>query len=159
MSTGKIRWKTLLLCLAIPPAVGALSALLSLRGMKAYAALHHPPLSPPGWVFPVVWAVLYLLMGVSCYLVVTAQTAPRYRQGALYIYALQLAVNFFWSPIFFGTGAYRFALIWLLLLWGLVALTLRRLARVRPAAGWLLLPYLVWLTFAAYLNFGIALLN
>ena len=159
MSTGKIRWKTLLLCLAIPPAVGALSALLSLRGMKAYAALHHPPLSPPGWVFPVVWAVLYLLMGVACCLVVTAQTAPRYRQGALYIYALQLAVKFFWSPIFFGTGAYRFALLWLLLLWGLAALTLRRFARVRPAAGWLLLPYLVWLTFAAYLNFGIALLN
>ena len=159
--TGKrhIRWKTLIVCLAIPLCVGGLSALLSRGGMQAFSALKKPPLAPPGWVFPVVWTILFLLMGVASYLVAVSAAPQRTRQGALYLYALQLAVNFFWSPIFFGTGAYLFAFIWLLLLWLLIVLTVRRFAQIRSAAGWLLMPYLAWVTFAGYLNFGIFLLN
>lgn len=155
----KIRWKTLLSCLAIPLAAGGLSALLSGGGMKDFAALNQPPLSPPGWLFPVVWTILYLLMGLASYLVVTAPIAPVQRQKALFVYGLQLIVNLFWSPIFFSAKAYLFAFLWLLLLWGLILVTALRFARIRPAAGWLHIPYLLWVTFAGYLNIGVYLLN
>ena len=143
----------------LPLAVGGAAALLTMDAMAQYSALPQPPLAPPGWVFPVAWTVLFLLMGIASYLVAVSAAPQRTRQGALYLYALQLAVNFFWSPIFFGTGAYLFAFIWLLLLWLLIVLTVRRFAQIRSAAGWLLMPYLAWVTFAGYLNFGIFLLN
>lgn len=155
----KIRWKTLLICLAVPLAAGGLSALLSGGGMQDFAALNQPPLSPPGWLFPAVWTILYLLMGLASYLVTAAPIPPGQRQRALFVYSLQLIVNFFWSPIFFSAKAYRFAFVWLLLLWVLVLITALRFARIRAAAGWLLIPYLLWVTFAGYLNIGVYLLN
>lgn len=155
----KIRWKTLLICLAIPLAVGGLSALASGGGMRDFAALNQPPLSPPGWLFPVAWTILYLLMGSASYPVVVESIPPVQRQQALFVYGLQLIVNFFWSPIFFSAKAYLFAFVWLLLLWVLILITALRFARIRPAAGWLLIPYLLWVTFAGYLNIGVYLLN
>ncbi len=155
----KIHWKRLLLCLGIPLAVGGLSALISGGGMQDFAALKQPPLSPPGWLFPVAWTILYLLMGLASYLVLEADASPRRQREAIAAYGLQLAVNFFWSIIFFNFKAYLFAFLWLLLLWGLILLTLVRFARIFPTAGWLLLPYLLWVTFAGYLNFGVYLLN
>lgn len=155
----KIQWKKLFLFLAIPLAVGGLSALISGGGMKAFQTLEKPAFSPPGWLFPVAWTVLYLLMGLASYLVFESTVSMRQKRQALTAYGLQLAVNFFWSIIFFNSEAYLLAFLWLLLLWGLIMITLYRFYRITPAAGWLLVPYLLWVTFAGYLNLGIYLLN
>jgi len=150
----KIMWDKLLLAIGIPLAVGALSAFLSRSGMQGFSELTQPPLSPPGWLFPIVWTVLYVLMGIASYLVYLAKD-----KNALKIYALQLVFNFFWSIIFFRFGAYLFAFIWLLCLWGTVLWTLIRFFKANKTAGKLLIPYLVWVTFAGYLNLGIYILN
>ena len=155
----KIQWKKLIVCLAIPLAVGGVSALVTNREMQDFEALQQPPLSPPGWLFPVVWTILFLLMGLASYLVATSDGSEPEIRRALRVYGLQLAVNFLWSVIFFNFKAYLFAFIWLLLLWVLIAITLLRFVRLRPLAGWLLVPYLAWVTFAGYLNLGIYLLN
>ncbi len=154
----KIDWKKLAICVAIPLLVGGLSALLTRNSMEAFGALNQPPLSPPGWLFPVVWTILYILMGVASYLVVTARRS-RMTNPALTAYGTQLFFNFFWSIIFFNWQQYLFAFIWLLVLWVLILVTLLRFYRIDKRAGYLLIPYLLWVTFAGYLNLGIYLLN
>ncbi len=155
----KIRWKPLLIAVAIPLAVGGLAALLTMNSMETFGRLNQPPLSPPAWLFPVVWTILYALMGVASYLVYVSHGPRRAVNAALTLYGIQLAVNFFWSLIFFSAGAYLAAFLWLLLLWGLILATLVRFYRLSPLAGYLLIPYLLWVSFAGYLNFGIYLLN
>lgn len=155
----KINWKTLLICIAIPLAAGGVSALISMGGMQTYNAFVQPPLAPPGWLFPVVWTVLYILMGVASYLVYTAEAPNVQIEGALKVYALQLFFNFCWSIIFFGFGLYWFALIWLLALWALIIWCIVLFSRISNTAAYLMIPYLVWVTFAAYLNAGVAALN
>lgn len=155
----KIKWKQLLICIAIPLAVGALSALLSGDGMAEFAALNKPALSPPAWLFPVVWTLLYILMGIAAYLVSTSAAPTDKIKTALTVYGIQLAVNFFWSIIFFRFSMYLFAFFWLILLWLLIIVTMVRFCKVRELAGDLIIPYLLWVTFAGYLNFGIYLLN
>lgn len=150
--------KQLLACLVIPPAVGALSALLSRQGMRAFGTLKKPPLSPPTWLFPVVWTILFLMMGLASWLVLHRGQAQR-PALALPVYGLQLFFNFFWSLLFFRWGLFFPALLWLAVLWGLVVWNIRLFFQVRPASAWLLIPYLAWVSFAAYLNAGIWLLN
>ena len=154
----KIQWKKLILCLAIPLGVGGLSALLTRGGMKEFATLNQPPLTPPPWVFGVAWTVLYLLMGIASYLVLTSGHPYRART-ALTVYGVQLAFNFLWSIWFFNLSAFWFAFGWLIVLWGLILLTTVLFARLSFPAGVLMVPYLLWVTFAAYLNFGVAWLN
>ena len=154
----KIEWKKLLIALAIPLAVGGLGALLS-GGMGDYRAMNQPPLSPPGWVFPVVWSILYLLMGYSSYLV-WVSNAPKTQKGkALMLYGAQLLANFIWPLLFFRAQMYLTALVWLVVLWLLILLTIRAFGKNRELAGDLLIPYILWVSFAFYLNFGIFLLN
>ncbi len=155
----KIQWKTLILCLAIPLGVGALSALFTMGDMESYAALNRPPLSPPGWLFPIVWSILYLLMGYASYLIVTAQTVELEKRRALTAYGAQLLANFIWPLLFFGLKWYLVAFFWLVILWVLIYITMRRFSDIREQAGDLLLPYILWVTFAGYLNLGIYLLN
>lgn len=149
-------WKKLLICLAIPLGVGGLAALLTGGGMGDYASFNQPPLSPPGWLFPVVWSVLYLLMGYASYRVATSGQDVK---KTLRLYGAQLAVNFLWPLVFFGLQWYWAAFFVLLALWVLIFLTWREFSKVDEIAGNLLLPYLIWVTFAGYLNFGVALLN
>lgn len=140
-------------------AVGALSGWLTREGTQIYAqTIVKPPLSPPGWVFPVVWAILYALMGIGAAKVYQAP-ASKTRSMGLNLFITQLVVNFFWSPIFFNLQAFGFALLWLLLLWGLVLWMILVFRKVDPLAAKLQIPYLLWLTFAAYLNFGVWCLN
>ena len=143
---------------AIPLAVGALSALLTAGSMGTYGAIKRPPLSPPGAVFPIVWTILFLLMGISRYFIYSAPDSGK-KQIALRLYLIQLAVNFVWPLLFFNAQAFGLAFVWLLLLWGLVVAMLFAFYDVAPLAAWLQLPYLLWLTFAAYLSFGVLLLN
>ena len=155
----KIDWKKLLICLAIPLAVGGLSALISGGGMGAFAVMNQPPLSPPGWLFPVVWTILYLLMGYASYRVLTSGAEEQKIRRALTLYGAQLALNFIWSPIFFGLSLYLVAFFVLIALWVMIYLTMRAFSEIDEKAGDLLLPYILWITFAAYLNVGVYLLN
>ena len=152
-------WKQRLLCVAIPLAVGGLSALLTRNSMEDFQSREKPPLSPPGWIFPVVWTLLFLLMGIASCLVLESGEDRRVIRSALTVYGVQLAVNFFWSIFFFRMEAYLFAFAWLVLLWVLILITLVQFVRISRPAGYLLIPYLLWVTFAGYLNLGIALLN
>ena len=125
-----IKLKPLLASLVISLGMGGLSALLTQNAMEQYGGLRQPPLSPPGWLFPAVWFVLFVLMGMAAYLVWMRDSTGR--NGALILYGAQLVFNFFWTLIFF---------------------------KETPAAGWLLVPYLAWVAFAGYLNAGVWLLN
>ena len=140
-----IYWKKLLASLAVPLAVGGLSALLTKDSMETFDSLNKPALSPPGWLFPVVWTVLFVLMGIACYIVVTAGGGNR---AALTLYGVQLLFNLLWSLIFFRAGAYLAAFIWLILLWLLILATTVLFYRISKPAGILMLPYLLWVTFA-----------
>lgn len=155
----KINKKLLIVCLVVPLAVGGIAALLTGGGMDVFETLNKPPLSPPGWLFPVVWTILYILMGVASYLVLTSGKAPECIRRALALYTIQLAFNFLWPIFFFGLSAYLFAFIWLIALWLLILATTFSFYRIHETAGWLMLPYLAWVTFAGYLNLGIYILN
>ncbi len=155
----KTKWILLSICIAIPLAVGGLSAVVTKDSMEAFSALNQPPLSPPGWLFPVVWTILFTLMGIASYLYLTAMPPMDKAPKGLLLYGLQLLFNFFWSVWFFNLQAYGFAFVWLLVLWVLILATILEFAKVSKPAAYLLIPYLVWVTFAGYLNLGIALLN
>lgn len=156
-SVRRINWKSLLLSLLISLGVGTLSGFLTKGNIGRYQAANHPPLSPPAGVFPVVWTILYILMAISAYLIY--ESGLDCRRSALTVYGAQLAVNFFWPLIFFNLQAYLFAFLWLILLWVLVFIMIRLFYRCRRIAALLQIPYLLWLTFAGYLNCGVWILN
>ena len=151
-------WKKLLLSLAIPLGVGGLAALLS-GGMDTYQALQQPPLSPPGWLFPIVWTVLYLFMGYASYRIAESDAPASQRKTALTFYGIQLFFNFLWPILFFRFQWYWAAFILLLVLWVFIYITMYRFETIDETAENLLIPYLLWVTFAGYLNLGVALLN
>ena len=151
--------KTLLIFIAIPLLVGIVAGLLTRGSMEAFSSLNKPPLSPPGILFPIVWTILYTLMGIASFLVYTSGKEKEEVNSALVVYFLQLAVNFFWSIFFFNFGWYTFSFFWLVLLWVLIFYTIRLFYPISNTAAYLLIPYLFWVTFAGYLNLGIAALN
>lgn len=151
--------KPYIISVIIALAVGGVSALLTKNNMNIFEKINMPPLSPPSVVFPIVWAVLYILMGISSAIIYKNGTDREEVQSALKVYALQLAVNFFWSLIFFNMQAYLFAFIWLILLWVLVIAMIVKFKKISPVAAWLQIPYLLWITFAGYLSLMIYLLN
>ena len=153
----KIKWKTLIFCIIIPLAQGGLSALLTMEGTRAFSLINKPPLSPPGWVFPVVWSALYLLMGYASWRVWRSDSSKKGQ--ALKLYAAQLVANFIWPLLFFGGEWYLAALLWLVLLWVLILLTIRAFSAIDERSGDLLIPYILWVSFAGYLNLGVYLLN
>lgn len=154
-----LKWQKMLLCILIPLAVGALAGGLSREGMSLYQTMYKPLLSPPGWVFPVVWSLLYIFMGIASCLVYCSEASRPRKKRALLLYGLQLAVNFVWPLLFFRFGLLWLSFFWLLLLIGLVWACMTLFRYILPKAGKLMLPYLLWLFYAAYLNLGAALLN
>ena len=155
----KRSWKAYALWNAFVQAVGALSGWLTRDGTKIYnTSIEQPPLSPPAIVFPVVWTILFALMGIgAARIYLSPASGPRSRSLGLFL--IQLAVNFFWSILFFNLQAFGFALLWLFLLWLLILWMILAFHPVDPPAAWLQVPYLLWVTFAAYLNFGVWALN
>lgn len=145
--------KPLLISLLIPLGAGAVAGFLTSGSMEKYQEMYRPLLSPPGWVFPVVWLILYTLMGIAAYWIYRKDP----KAEALKLYLIQLAVNFFWPILFFNLEWYLFSVIWILLLWYLVFIMIKEFDRIDECAGKLMIPYLFWLTFAAYLNITIAL--
>lgn len=151
--------RTYLLWILFVEAVGGLSGWLSRDGMKLYnETVIQPPLSPPMIVFPIVWGLLFALMGISAARIWMAPPSKDRSQG-LNLFFTQLIFNFFWSLIFFNAGAYGFAFLWLLILWVLVLLMILSFRKTDLLAAKLQIPYLIWLTFAAYLNLGVWILN
>jgi len=155
----KIRFKPLLAALAIALGAGGLGALGSIGSMERFATLQKPPLSPPGWVFPVVWSILYLMMGCASYLVYTSDAPRESVRTALTVYGVSLAVNALWPLLFFRLGVYLVAFADLVVLWVLVRSVMMQFYTIRKTAAHLIFPYLLWITFAGYLNMGIYLLN
>ena len=149
--------KNYVIGIIIPLAVGGLSALITMSAMESFGELNQPTLSPPAYLFPIMWTILYILMGISSTMV--------YRYGGeaakkpLIIYGAQLIVNFFWSIFFFNLNLFLFSFIWVILLWILVLWMIVSFSKIKPAAAYLQFPYLLWLTFAGYLNYMIYILN
>ena len=152
-----IRWKALIASIVLSMGTGALAGLLTRDNSALYEQLYLPPLSPPPSVFPIAWGILYLLMGISAYLVYCS--GCQWKRRAIAVYLIQLLVNFFWSLIFFNLQAFFAAFLWLILLWVLILIMLRLFYRCQKAAAFLQIPYLLWVTFAAYLSCGVWLLN
>lgn len=159
ISMKSINWKRLSICIAIPLAVGFLSYLVTRRGMESFSELNMPPLSPPMWLFPVVWSILFILMGIASYIVTVHGTDDREVKSALWIYGIQLLLNFLWTVIFFNFRMLTFAFIWLLILFAFIIANTVSFGRIRRSAGYLLVPYLIWTAFAGYLNFMLSVLN
>lgn len=171
--------RTIAIFILIPLVVGTVAGLLTMGGMEEFAKINKPPLSPPAWLFPVVWTILYTLMGISSYLVYVRQPAKKKGSGlsspientknkaqkntekskALSTYGYQLLVNFLWPVFFFNFQWYFFAFLWLAFLWILVAKMILEFGEISKTAALLNVPYLLWLSFAGYLNLGIWLLN
>ncbi len=143
----------------IPLAVGGLSALLTKDNMDIYKTIVKPPLAPPGILFPIAWSILYVLMGVGSTLIYNAKAETSKKRTALWIYAAQLAVNFFWSILFFNQRLFLASFLWLVLLWILIIVMTIKFYKINKATAWLQLTYLLWVTFAGYLNLAIYLLN
>lgn len=139
--------------------VGALSGILAGNMKQFYQSLEKPPLAPAGWLFPVMWSLLYAVMGIAAYSIYRADAAQKQKGRALLWYGVQLGLNFLWSIVFFRFHALDAALVVLLLLVGAVTGMIVAFWKIRPAAGWANLPYLLWLLFAGYLNFGVLVLN
>lgn len=155
----KYNLKLLLLCLGIPLGVGGLSALITRSAMEDFKALDQPPLSPPGWLFPVVWTILYLLMGWALYLVLVSRSGNRITGQSVTLFGIQLIFNFLWSIFFFNLKLYYFSFGWLIVLWALIFAMATSFHRASRLAAYLNIPYLIWVAFAGYLNLGIAILN
>ena len=151
------RYKPFILNLAAPLALAGLGVLLSGDYSSLYTRLDKPPLAPPGWLFPVAWSILYILMGIAAGLV-SREDAPGSRTALRYYY-VQLVINILWPVIFFRFELLSVALVWLAVLVAAVLLTWRRFREISATAGWLLVPYLAWCLFALYLNAGIVILN
>ncbi len=145
--------------IAIPVVVGLLSALLTKDSMDIYKTIVQPPLAPPGILFPIVWSVLYVLMGVSSTLVYNDEADKREKRIAFTLYALQLVANFFWSILFFNQRLFLASFVLLVLLWALIIGMIIRFYKINKPAALLQIPYLLWVTFAGYLNLAIYLLN
>ena len=155
-------WKKIkpyVISVAFALGVGGLSALLTAGNMDLYSEIVQPPLAPPSWLFPVVWTILFILMGISSAMIFTSDTPKKDIGNALTAYGINLFLNFFWSIIFFNMRAYLFAFIWLIALWITILVMIVKFIKIKPPAGYLQIPYLLWVTFAGYLTLAIYFLN
>ncbi|AKL96089.1 tryptophan-rich sensory protein [Clostridium aceticum] len=148
-----------IIAIAIPLAVGSLSSFFTRDTMQQYQNLIQPSFAPPGWVFPVVWTILYVLMGIASYRIYSLGFKDPQVKSALLFYAAQLFVNFFWTIIFFRFEQRGFALVWLILLWVLIVITTAKFYRLDKIAGYLMVPYILWVSFAGLLNYSVWQLN
>lgn len=149
--------KTLIICIAIPLLVGLISGLISMNNQEIYKTLLLPKLAPPGWIFPIVWTILYVLMGYASYLVYISDYEDK--NTALILYGIQLVLNFSWPIIFFNYQDYLLGVLCLLFLLAVLFVMAYNFYKANKLAGYLIIPYILWVLFALYLNFNIFLLN
>lgn len=147
----------------LPLVVGLVASVLTGNTMMEFGRLKQPPLAPPAWLFPVAWTILYILMGVASYLIYRlnpkTKAEKKLQTAELIIYFVQLFFNFMWTIFFFRLEMRWFAFGWLIVMWLMILALICMCAKNRKAAAWCLVPYLLWCTFASYLNIMIAILN
>lgn len=146
-----------IISLLIPLVGGFLSGLISISGIREFNSLTKPFLTPPGFVFPIVWTILYVLMGIGSYLIYNEN--DYHSSCCLKIYLLNLFVNFLWSPIFFGLNLRLFSFIWILLLDFIVVYMIICFYKVNKKAAYFQIPYLLWVLYATYLNLAFYIIN
>ena len=152
-------WKVYAFWVGLSEFVGIFAGIISRSGMQNYMSMaQKPPLTPPAILFPIVWTILYALMGIGAARIYLAPESAERNRG-ITVFIAQLVINFFWPLFFFNLQAYGFAFFWLLLLWVLVFYMIFTFYKTDKLAAWLQVPYLIWLTFAAYLNLGVWLMN
>ena len=152
--------KTFGIAIAIPLAVGGLSAFITRNSMGIYDKINQPFLAPPSWLFPVVWTILYILMGVSTGLIYRDKnSSTEDKRKAFVLYGLNLFLNFFWSIIFFNFGSFFIAFLWLMLMIFVIVKMITAFNKVSPTAAYLQVPYIIWCCFASYLTASIWLMN
>jgi tryptophan-rich sensory protein len=152
----KIDYKTLLYSILIPVFLGSFVGFLT-ASYNNYSVIKQPVFAPPGILFPIVWIILYVLMGVSCYLIIKSNSYMK--NDSLFIYGIQLIINLFWSIWFFVFRFYFISFIWILLLIGFVVVMIKKFYKISKISAYLQIPYLLWLVFAGILNLSIFILN
>lgn len=148
----------IIFAILLPLGGGFLISLLTMNAIGQFNTFKQPPLTPPAWLFPVAWSILYILMGIASYFIYKLKKSKS-RKVALTLYLIQLGFNFLWTIIFFNFHWFWLAFIWLAIMWVIILVLMVKTIKISKPAFYLLLPYLLWCTFAAYLNIGIAMLN
>ena len=154
-----IIWR-IILCIAVPLGGGFIISLLTSNAQETFGQFNQPPLAPPAWLFPVAWTILYILMGLASFFIYYFGTRNKEaRKAGLILYGIQLVFKFLWSIVFFNLEQYYVAFAMLVVMWILIILTMVKAGKVSKLAVACLVPYLLWVTFAGYLNIMIAILN
>ena len=156
---GKVNYVALLISILITEGIGFLSGFLGMTDPNFYATLKKPFFSPPGWVFPIVWTILYFLMAVAVYRVLLKGQMGEFINKAIFLFVIQLGLNFLWSIIFFRFQLFGLAFLELLLLLVFILLTTFEFFKIDKTAGILMIPYIIWVSFAGVLNYVLWLLN
>ena len=151
------KYKYIILNIAISLGIGGLSAFFTMNSMDIYQNINRPKPAPPGYIFPIVWTILYVLMGISSYLI--HRSNHKNKETALIIYYFQLLINFSWPIFFFNYQNFLLALAILFILNILVIILIKVTYSINHLASYLLIPYLIWILFALYLNFWIFIHN
>lgn len=159
MQKSKIQTGTLILAILLPMAIGVASATFSSNGMQLYKTMAKPSLAPPAILFPIVWTILYVLMGIASYFVMITDAPDQRKTMANTLYLVQLVMNFFWPIVFFSWRLYTVAFIWLIAMYLVIIACTVYFFLIYKKAGWLMIPYNIWMAFAAYLNISIVMLN
>ncbi len=152
-----INLKSLAISLLISLGGGGIVSFFTRDSMDIYNNINQPALAPPGTLFPIVWAILYILMGISAYMIYESRS--KLKSKALVVYGTQLLLNFIWPFVFFEGTMFLVSFIILMVLWLMVLWMISIFYRIKPIAACLQIPYVLWLTFAAYLNLSIYFLN
>ena len=152
--------KPYVISVVIALGVGGLAAFITQNDMNLYSEIILPPLAPPSVLFPIIWSILYTLMGISAAIIYLQRTnSPNAAKDALSVYGINLVLNFMWSILFFKFRVFLFSFIWLLALLATIIKMIFDFVKIKPIAGYLQIPYAVWVSFAGYLNFAIWWLN
>jgi translocator protein len=150
----------LVIAVAIPIAVGAISGFFTVTGVQSwYQTINKPSWNPPNWIFGPVWTTLYVMMGIALYLIWKSDSSDMLKKTAIILFAVQLTLNFFWSFIFFNQEQPGWALVEIIVMWVFILVTIFAFAQVSKPAAWLLVPYISWVSFATILNYTIWKLN
>lgn len=153
-------WVKVLICVLVIPALGAVGGIVTSSNIAGwYEGLQKPAGTPPNWVFGPVWTLLYVLIGISLALIWDRAPSGPTKNQALVIFAVQMVLNLVWTPVFFGAHLVLAALVIIALLWFAILMTILAFRKLNRTAAWLLVPYLIWVSYASYLNAGILWLN
>ncbi len=153
-----INLKSLIVNILIPLAVGGLSTVFG-NAIHGFDGINKPGITPPEILFPIVWSILYLLMGISSYLIYNSSASKEVKKSAFTFYAIQLILNGLWTLVFFRFKLFFLAFIWVLVIILFLAITIYKFYKIKPIAGYLQIPYLLWLIFASILSYNVFLIN